>query len=185
MNGVRRMSSRVLVVMVTMALVALVSGCRQESNAERVSRLRSGYTATLNGFVVQQEPMTEAEAATEPEQSSSAESSDTSEAAASQVPVQQNVMLDILIRNDNDERLPGITLDVSQADSEHKEKAAWKIWVDTSEIGRGPGTQLSYLLKNVDYVEGDGFNVEVTHPVPASERGQYREFSSAADASGD
>lgn len=183
MNGVRRMSSRVFLFIGAIALVVLVSGCRQESNAERVSRLRSGYTATLNGFVVQQEPMSASETATDSGQSSSSKGSDESEAAA-QVPVQQNVMLDILIRNDNDERLPGITLDVSQADSEHKEKANWKIWVDTSEIGRGPGTQLSYVLKDVDYVEGDGFNVEVRHPVPVAERGKYREFSSAADASG-
>lgn len=175
MNGTQSMASRVVLVFGIVTLLALVSACRQESSAERVSRLRSGYTATLNGFIVRQEP--------ESTGSVSAQGSDESQAA--EVPVQQNVMLDILIRHDNDERLPGLTLDVSQVDSSQKEKADWRIWVDTSEIGRASGAQISYVLKNVDYQEGDGFNVEVRSPIPAGERNEYREFSSASDAQGD
>jgi len=170
------------------AMFVLASGCGHESPAEHVSHLRAGYTATLNGFVVQQrpaesQPATETAAAEETAkqeeaatQEAAGESSSESEAA----PVEQNVMLDILIRNENEERLPGLTLDVSQADSNGKEKASWKVWVDTSGISQGPGTQVSHVLKDVDYQEGDGFNVEVRTPIPPGQRSDYREFAQAS-----
>lgn len=170
------------------ALLVLATGCRHESPADHVSRLRAGYTATLNGFVVQQQPAetqetpeaTAAEATAENEETAAPEAGAESASGAEAAPVHQNVMLDILIRNENEERLPGLTLDVSQADSTGKEKASWKVWVDTSGISRGPGTQVSHVLKDVDYAEGDGFNVEVRTPIPSAQRSEYREFTQAA-----
>ena len=91
-----------------------------------------------------------------------------------------DVVLDIVIKNQNDSQLPGLTLDVSQAGAEGAEKGHWRAWVDSSKIGRGPGTQVSYTLRGVDYQQGDGFHVEVRNPVPPADRGDYREFSAAS-----
>ena len=87
------------------------------------------------------------------------------------------MVLDILITNKNDDKLPGLTVDVSQVDAAKQPKGHWRIWVDTSQVGRGPGTQVSHVLKGVDYEEGDGFQVEVRGTVPAAEQGEYREFA--------
>lgn len=159
------------------AIALALTGCRKESAADRVSNLRAGYTATLNGFVVQQEPMEPTPQQAEGAAAAQEGATETAKEAAAP-PVRQNVMLDILVRNDNDERLDGLTLDVTQADANKNEKASWKVWIDSSGIGRGPGVQISHVLKNVDYQQGDGFNVEVRTPIPPSERGDYREFQS-------
>jgi hypothetical protein len=154
------------------------TGCGKESFAEHVSRLRAGYTATLNGFVVQQQPLEQpAPGAADESQGAVAEAPEEATAPA----VQQNVVLDILVRNDNDERLPGLTLDVTQADRDGHEKATWKVWVDSSGIGPGPGVQLSHVLKDVDYQQGDGFNVEVRTPIQPAERSDYREFEPSTE----
>jgi hypothetical protein len=110
------------------------------------------------------------------------------------VPVATNILLDVLIRNENKENLPGLTLEVAQmaeggpaqgtweeivASPQHK--ASWRIYVDTSAIGRGLGTSVTHLLENVEgYAPGDRFVVTVRHPVPPGERGEYREFAEAS-----
>ena len=53
----------------------------------------------------------------------------------------------------------------------------WRIWVDTKSIERGPGSQIDYKLEGVEIAEGYGFFVEVRHPVPAADRGEYAEYS--------
>lgn len=94
------------------------------------------------------------------------------------IPVKQDVRLDLLVRNDNVRgSLPVLTLDVTQVDAAGNEKAHWRAALDTSGIERGPGHQLSHLLEDVNFVEGDQFQVEVRSPVPSGERGEYKEFT--------
>lgn len=163
--------------------VGLACAREPEDPAERVSEIRSRYAAKLNGFIVHQVPEVPAEPPAEPPVEVPGEAAepvadDQAEGleVLLEVPVRQAVTLDILVSLDGREALPGLTLDVTQADAGDNEKASWKIYLDVSDVLRGPGNQISYRLEDVEYEEGDGFHVEVRHPVPAAERGEYREF---------
>ncbi len=157
-------------------LVLVLAGCEAKSPEEKVASLRARYKAQMNGFVVQEEPvvMEVAEVAAD------------GPGAAPEAPaeplepvVRQKVLLDILVQHDSNERLPGVTLDISMVDAAKNEKGHWRLWVDTSKLQKATKTQLSHVLEDVDYVEGDGFSVEVRHPVPPAERGEYKEFAPA------
>ena len=125
------------------------------SGPERVARIRAQYEARLNGFVVRDLP------------------------AEGERPARQEILLDILVRRDGKESLPGLTLDLSVAAAGGAEKARRQLWVDTAAIAKGVEAQLAVTVSDLDYQPGDGFHVEVRHPVPAAERGAYREFGEA------
>ena len=180
-----------------LCLLALIGGaaasCAPKSHQEHVAEMRAKYTAELNGFVIKSEPVEPvepvepaepAETAAEPAGEGEGGSGAGAAAAAGpldetveELPLTSDVVLDILVKNQNDDNLPGITLDVSQVDAGKTEKGHWRVWVDTSQVGRGPGTQVTHVLPGVDYQEGDGFQVEVRGAVPAAEQGEYREFA--------
>lgn len=134
-------------------LTALAAGCGP-SRVERVEQVRSRYQAAVSGWVVEQDPAT--------------------------LPVKQSVLLDLVVSHDSPEKLPGITLDLTQTGADRQEKRRWRVWVDTSGIEPGPGRQVSHDLGTVELAPGDRFAVEVRHPVPAAERDGYREFSGEA-----
>ena len=180
-------------------------GCEQASPEERISELRSDFTAELNGFVVREIPETvdveivdaeDGEGEGEEAVEEAAEEVLDREAGVEDVTgeaqeagtdvvaedtleeeVQKDVILDIMIRHTSSETLPGITVDVSQADADGNEKASYKVWIETSDLPMGTPQQVNKILEDVDYEEGDGFFVEVRHPVPPEERDEYREFS--------
>lgn len=164
----------------------LLLGCQSETFEERVARLRDGYTITSGGFVVKQTPPPPAApAATAPETLPDA-ATPAGEATAEEdgiliedlLPVRQDVLLDLSVRNDNVRgSLPGLTLEVTQVDAAGNEKEHWRAWIDTSGIERGPGAQLAHELEDVEFVEGDSFHIEVRSPVPPAERSEYREFT--------
>lgn len=174
-------------------LVALVmvSACESKSPEEHTADLRSRYTAQLNSFVVESVPlepdlsqdMVEGEVAGETageaaEPVAEEEGEEGEEGMEEElVPTRQDVLLDILIQSRSLEPLAGLTLDVSQADSAGAEKAHYRIWVDTSSVVKGRGHQILHRIEDIDYEEGDGFHVEVRHPVAPEERSEYREFS--------
>ncbi len=177
----RRINSLVLTA-AALLLVAVACG-PPPSPEEQVSELRSRYTAKLNGFVINQEPAAGEEMAGEmaegaddetaaDEQMAEGGEAEGGEAAA----VRKDALLDILMSTESRETLPGITVDVTQVDADGNEKGSWRVYLDTTNVQRGPGTQITHRLEDVDYVEGDGFHVEVRHPVPAEEHGEYREF---------
>lgn len=158
-------------------LVLVLAGCEAKSPEEKVASLRARYKAQMNGFVVQEEPVV----VEVTEVAAGAPGAEAEEAAtAPSAPVmRQKILLDILVHHDSNERLPGVTLDISMVDAAKNEKGHWLLWVDTSKLQKATKTQLSHVLEDVDYVEGDGFSVEVRHPVPAAERGEYKEFAPA------
>ena len=191
----------------TALLAGLAAGCAQPTPEERVAEMRGRYSAELQNFVVREEPLPgyetmddgmngaeggDAAAGEDAGAEDAVDGEDGMEEMAA--PVQTNVLLDVLIKNDNQENLPGLTLDVAQvaeggpeeatwdeivASPQHK--ANWRIWVDTSTIGRGPGTSITYKLEDVEgYAAGDRFVVTVREPVPAGERGEYREYAEAS-----
>jgi hypothetical protein len=173
-------------------LVALaLAACTPKSNADRVAKLRTYYKARIIGFVVQAEPVAEVAPAAVDEDGATAASSADEPALAGDddgapmeeaVPeIRQDIMVDILLQHDSPQKLSGITLDIEMVDADQQPKGAWKVWVDTADLPKATGTQFTHVLEDVDYVEGDGFNVEVRTPVPAEERGEYREFSEPLD----
>lgn len=132
------------------------AGCVPE--AERVMEARSRYEATVNGWVVEQTPR-------------------------AQSGVEQRVLLDVLVRHqpgDSVEPLPGFTLDVSHTGPDRREKEHRRVWVDASRIAPGPGSLVTLTLDGLDVRPGDRFRVEVRNPIPAGERGGYREFPDAS-----
>jgi len=170
---------------VVLSLSMALSACGPSSPAEKIAQTRSLYSASLNGFVVEEEPLFEEpleevgepgeEAATEVE----IEEAELQEPADFEpVAISQRVLLDVLIKHNSYEKLPGITVEISMADPSGQEKDHWRAWFDTSNVERANVTQFTHILEDVSYEEGDGFFVELRHPVPEEERGEYREFAS-------
>lgn len=185
------------------AAVALgLAACEPLPPEEQVAELRGDYTAELNSFNVRETPMVEesgmevgdetemtdldtadeAGAAAEP----AIEPAIEGEEVVEEMPMRQDVMLDIVLyKQSGDERLPGLTLDVSQVDAQENDKASYRIWVDTSRLNKGSRRAVSYVLEDVDFEEGDKFAVEVRPNVPPEVRDQYQEFADAAAGEGE
>ncbi len=165
-------------------------GCAEKTPEQELVQARANYSASLVGWSVLQPPADEgmemeevagdeamADAAMEDPVEDVGEEEMAAEEGMSDEPELANILLDILIRNENLDKLPGITVDVSQANEAGDEIRHWRIWVDTSGIERGPGTQIDHRLDDVEIVEGYGFHVEVRSAIAEADRGEYREFS--------
>jgi len=185
---VRRVSSMVVALALCLTLMTLV-GCSDLPPEERVSRARARYEASVNGFVVLQQPIVSAELPpSEPAEEGVEGASDegTSDVESSEeiveapIDLSQDVLLDIVIRHDAFETLDGITVDITMADGE-RELQVWRVWFDTSGIGKGPGVQFSHTLESVDYQPGYGFGAEIRLPVPPEDRSEYREYADLGD----
>lgn len=173
--------------------ITMLAGCTPASPEERVAKLRSKFDARVNGFYVEsvprvQEPAMEDEAAVEiageeaetgddAETGPSAES-DGGEGGIEEVSMIQNAHLDLIVQHDNDEMLPGITVEITMVDANQVEKDSWRLWVDTSTLRKANQLQFVHILEDIPYVEGDGFAAEVRKPIPPEEYGEYQEFSS-------
>ena len=161
----------------------MLGACSESTPEERVAKTRVRYEASINGFVVQQQPLeTPPPPADEPEGGETPETSeDVLEEEMSEVePVslRQDVLVDVVIRHESAEKLDGITVDITMADGE-RELETWRVWFDTSQIEKGPGSQFSHTLEDVDYQPGYGFGAEIRFPIPEEERQFYREFADA------
>jgi hypothetical protein len=182
----QRTSWIILAGVLASALVLALTGCGPAD----VSTLRRNYTAELNGWVAKEEPMAivsgidtvaggeeGAEPAAEDEAAETpGEEMSESEEQTEGVFTSQTVILDIVVQHTGGGTLPGLTLDITQGGADGQEKANWKLWVDTSDLGGVK--QITHTLEGVDLDEGDGFFVEVRQHVPEAERGEYKEFSS-------
>ncbi len=160
----------------------LALGCPAKTPEEKVASIRNLYSARLNGFIIEEEPLPVAEIVVEEPGESEAAEEDVIEAVEEDVifeppPMRQQARLDILILHDSYELLPGVTVDISMANSAGEEKNHWRIWFDTSDIGKASVTQFTHILEDISYEEGDGFFAEVRNPIPEDEWKDYREFS--------
>lgn len=175
---------------ISLAVVVAATGCAPSDPVERVEELRSRYDVELNQFIIKSEPVAPPEALGEemegegvpagpPEQAAAQPGDDAAAPLVEELPVTSDVVLDILVHSDASERLPGITVDVEQVDSAEQEKGRWRIWIDTSNLAKGGRTQVTHVVEDIDYEEGDGFQVELIAPVPPDLRSQYREFAEA------
>jgi hypothetical protein len=162
--------------------VVAIAACAPSSPEERVAELRSRYEARVNSFYVEAEPLI-VEAIAEPEVAEEDAALDevaegeAMEEGEAEIELIQNAHLDLIIQHDANEMLPGITVEIFMVDAAENEKGRWQLWIDTSTLRKANHLQLSHILEDVPYVEGDGFAAEIRVPIPAAERGGYREFS--------
>ncbi len=188
----RRLALSPSLALLAALLVTALPGCASKSPEERVAEIREAYSAKVNSFIVEEEPL-EPEA---PMMDAEGEAAATAEAAAvavedeeleegefdqlEPVEVRRTVVLDILIQHRSAEKLDGVTVDITHVDASEAPKGSWRVWFDTAGVPEATPTPYEHELVDIDYVEGDGFHAEVRHPVPAEERGEYREFSPAS-----
>jgi hypothetical protein len=149
-----------------LAVAATLAACAPQSPEDRVTALRAEYEAELNSFQVVEQPVQPAPA-----------TAPVDEAAD----VRQDVLLDIVIHNRSDERLPGLTLDVEQVDAQREPKTSYRIYVDTANIAPGSRAAVAHRLEDVDYALDDAFHVEVRQAIPPEQREEYRELSEAGE----
>ena len=175
--------SRCLGAVCTLLIASTIVGCAPKSPEEQVAQIRSLYSARLNGFILEEEPVVtevpelEAVEIVEGEEPPAEEAVEAAVEPIIETEVNQRVRLDILIQHRSDERLPGVTVDISMVDANQTEKGHWRVWFDTAEVTKATVTQFTHILEDVGYEEGDGFYVEIRQPIPAEERSEYREFS--------
>ena len=193
----RTKAAALILAMIATGLVA----CEQPTHEERVAELRGRYDAELNGFAVREVPAVVDVETVTPGEGEGAPAADEAaeevmeedagvvdvageegeagegEEMAEEVPMQKDVILDIVVRHDAPEMLPGLTLDVSHADAQEVEKEHYRIWVDTATLAKGESLQVNETLEDVDFQEGDRFFVEVRRDVPPAERSEYREYA--------
>ncbi len=163
---------------VALLFVACGAGLRP---ADRIETVRALYRAEVTGFVV--EAPEAAAAAPEPapplvETAASPGDDGGTGLVAPAAPV-SDVQLDLKLTHQPGEELAGLTLEVGLLDPAGSEKEHYRIWVDASGLGTGE-KRVSYRLEDVPYVEGDRFVTSVRTPVPAAERGLYKEFPVAS-----
>jgi hypothetical protein len=162
--------------------VVAMTACGPTDPADRAAGLRARYEARVNSFYVKAEPVVvEAIAELEGEElaeevASEAPEGEAMEDAEPEMALIQNAHLDLIVQHDANEMLPGITIEIFMIDAAQQEKGRWQVWVDTSALRKANQQQLTHVLEDVPYVEGDGFAAEVRTPIPADERGNYREF---------
>ncbi|HVR28770.1 MAG TPA: hypothetical protein VMS86_04485 [Thermoanaerobaculia bacterium] len=182
--------TRVAAILAFLLLAAQACG-PQLTPEEKTELIRSQYTAELKSLTVKQDPLSvmddetseavadataaEAEGAS-PAAAAELDPAADAEPAAAAPPVRSDAILDILLSTTSQQYLPGVTLDLEHVDAARRVKDRRSLWVDTSSLGRGPGIQITHVLENVDWEEGDGFFVEVRTPIPPEERADYREF---------
>ncbi len=163
-------SRRDIVLAVIAAIALLASAC---GGGGGVAEARAGFIAQIQSFAVQAPAVDEAM----PSDEAGAEEADAeAEGDMPAEPALVNVMLDILVHNEGSGALDGITVDLTIADPDGMEKERRLLWLETAGLIKGSQSQVVHELHDVAYNEGDGFHVEVRHPIPMEERGDYREF---------
>ena len=163
------------------AAVLLAGACSQQSPEERIEALRAQYDVELTSFSVNDQPLVtpaEDEEAAEPgEVTAEAETAEQVAAAPPpEIPTTTQVLLDILVTSEADDGLPGLTVEVEQVGADGSVKMERTLWLDVSQVSRGSGAQITELIEDVDYQDGDAFAVSIRSPVPPADRGAYREF---------
>ncbi len=162
-----RRPEAVLSVVAAIALLALACG-----GGGGVAEVRAGYIAQMQSFKVLAPTADEAMEGEDAEADMEAEA----EGEMPAEPATVDVLLDILVHNEGSGTLDGITVDLTIAGPDGAEKERQLLWIETAGLTKGSQSQVVYELNDVAYTEGDGFHVEVRHPIPMEERGDYREF---------
>lgn len=195
------------VVVLSLVLLASVA-CAPSSPTEQVTTTRAEYTVQLNSWLVKDEsPVVEGvvegvadalEAAGEAVEDAveaveetldlNAEGADaTAEgadetgedaAAALEADANRTILFDLIVRFSGSDPLPGITVDVTQADAAGNEKRVWREFLDIPNIVKSQTKQVSFELET-ELAEGDQFSVQLANYVDPANYGEYKEYAEA------
>jgi hypothetical protein len=147
-------------------LLLWLGACASQTPQERIAALRSHYKVDLNGFLIKETPLGDtaaapaepgAEPAAEPAAEPGAEPgaapapAGTGEAggeaeAAAPPAVRTDLLLDLVVQHDTRDQLPGITVDVTEVDAQQREKAHWRVWIDTAGLPQATQKQVSHTV---------------------------------------
>lgn len=173
--------ARSLVWLLAISALMMLPACEPNyTGAAKVDYQRSQYGVELTSFTIrefvepQAEPTEEADADVEADTEAEPIGEEGTEDALPVV--RQDAYIDLLVRTDAKELLPGLTVDIYHQGSDGSEKGVYKQYIDTSGVVRAGAAQVGIVIEGVDYAEGDGFAVQIVNPVPEGERSQYREF---------
>lgn len=190
-----------IVVCVAFGLVA----CTPPTPEEQVAASRAQYKVTLNAFVPQDPPVEETapeligggedgielvdmevagvvgEEGADGEAVAAAAADETGEEVIEDAgPATRDILFDLVVIFDGSDPLPGLTLDVSQADPFEKEKATFRHYIELDPMVKSETKQVSFILEGIEnYEEGDLFSVNLREYVAPEDRGEYREFVEA------
>ena len=203
-SSLLKFSSAVALILMLLAAVA----CGPGSPEEAVTQARAQYSVELNTWFpkVAEEPVAEegvegeaaegeaaeGEAAEEATEGEAAEGEATEgeaaegEAAegegeateAEAAPTKTTIMFDLIVLFSGSDPLPGITIDISHADSAGTEKSAWRKHLEIPNIVKAETKQISFEAE-VDFVEGDQFSVNLLKYVDPANYAEYPEYASA------
>ncbi len=173
-----RINGRRLALVLLCTALALVACGPPLTPTEELAVKRSEYVAELTSWTVNQEPVAEpAEAeATDSDAETDADADVDPDAEPAEQEVDTVILLDILMSTEGQGGLAGVTIDLTHVDENEVEKARRRMWVDTSMVSRGSGSQVTLTLEGLDYEAGDMFHVEVRAVIAEDERSEYREF---------
>lgn len=162
-----------MVLAFVVAIALLIGAC---GGGGGVAEARAGFIAKMQSVAVQAPAAEEAMASDEAESEAKAETEAEAEGEMPAEPAMVDVLLDILVHNEGSGTLDGVTVDLTIADPDGVEQEHRLIWVETAGLTKGSQSQVVYELSDVPYTKNHGFHVEVRHPIPMEERGDYREF---------
>ncbi|NJL29446.1 MAG: hypothetical protein HC897_16950 [Thermoanaerobaculia bacterium] len=159
-------------VVLAVVLAVALAGCQPEDPLAKVQQVRSKYTVKLNSWhIVNDEAAADADlgGVTAPGEAAPVETG----------PSRKTILFDVLIAFSGDQPLPGITLDVTQADPFEKEKDHRRHWIDTSKFVKGSLEAITFELGGFDFADGDVFSVDLLPYVSEQNRSEYRELAEA------
>lgn len=192
-----------LLALLTLLLGAVIA-CQPKSPEEKIAAERAAYTVELNswfprepepevtgdaeGEAAEGEAAAEATAVAEGEEAAGEAAPAEGEEGELEVvdvdaagPRMVNVFFDLIVLFEGDDPLPGLTLDISQADSGGAEKQSFRHYQELPAHIKGETKQVSFELEGIEFAEGDQFSVALRKVVPPEEQGEYREFASAGE----
>lgn len=178
----------VLAVALLSILPLSLVGC--QSPQEKAMAIRSEYILQLNTWLLQEPepgkgPLADAHAAADDISAKAAATDAVDSALADDAAIEPEVpagprkvtvLFDIVLSQQTSEGLPGLTLDVSQADPFQKEKKTYRHFVELPKMVKGQTQQTSFSIQADDFVDGDVFSVSLRKNIPEAERGEYREL---------
>ncbi|MEM6794752.1 MAG: hypothetical protein AAF725_12305 [Acidobacteriota bacterium] len=182
-------------------LVLTLAACQPQTPEEQVDQSRSQYVVQLNSWFPREpepvEPAVSEETAEDAASAADEEAAETATAAEAEgegegaedaeavepepeQPATVDIYFDLIVNFSGNSPLPGLTVDVSQADASGSEKKAWRHYLELPEHSKGSSKQVNFTTEGLEFAEGDQFSVVLEEYVAAEDRGEYREYGEAA-----
>lgn len=170
-------------------LFVLAASTACQSPQEKALELRRNYQVQLNTWLLKEPevakgPLAPANAAAV-DLAAKAQATDAATADPASAPVTPDapagprrveVLFDLVVSQRGSDSLPGITLDISQADPFQKEKKTYRHYLTLPKMLNGQSQQFSFSIQADDFVDGDVFSVSLLKNVAPADRAAYQEL---------